>query len=346
MTSLIRIPFADSGDKSAVPETDATGGVNMTQGYGQAYSLDPATDPSAKRIEREMMNGLFNLVTSAIGEIQVSGVTPFITSDDNGGTPYSYMKGAVTFLNGVIYQSLADSNTTTPPSSQWAELSGSGRLINLKIFKASGIYTASAGTKKIIVEVQGGGGGGGGASLTASGTAVASAAAGGTAGCYARAQLDAPSGGVPITVGSGGTGGVGNNSGGGGGLSSYGALVTAGGGYGGSNMAQDATPAIVVAAASTQPGGSVPVGGNINSSTATTQYNFGVRLSGTVANSGSGGSSSFGNGGGGSGVSNTPGGDAASYGAGGGGARSAGTAAITFNGGKGGSGVVLVWEYS
>jgi len=122
MTSLIRIPFADSGDKSAVPETDATGGVNMTQGYGQAYSLDPATDPSAKRIEREMMNGLFNLITAAISEMQSAGVTPFITEDDNDGTAFSYGKGAMTILGGVVYQSLEDANTTTPPGAKWATL--------------------------------------------------------------------------------------------------------------------------------------------------------------------------------------------------------------------------------
>ena len=51
MTSLIKVPFASSGDKTAVPDIDSTGAVNMTQGYGQAYSLDPVTDPSAKRIE-------------------------------------------------------------------------------------------------------------------------------------------------------------------------------------------------------------------------------------------------------------------------------------------------------
>ncbi|MDM1674016.1 phage tail protein, partial [Escherichia coli] len=82
MTSLIKVPFASSGDKTAVPNTDSGGGVNMTQGYGQAYSLDPATDPSAKRIERDKMNWLFNLITTAINEIQNSGITPFITSDD------------------------------------------------------------------------------------------------------------------------------------------------------------------------------------------------------------------------------------------------------------------------
>ena len=122
MTSLIKVPFASSGDKTAVPETDASGGVNMTQGYGQAYSLDPATDPSAKRIERDKMNWIFNLITKAINEIQTTGIAPFITSADNGGSPFLYGQGAMVSLAGVVYQSLEAANTTTPPGAKWAEV--------------------------------------------------------------------------------------------------------------------------------------------------------------------------------------------------------------------------------
>ena len=118
--NFIKVPFADSGDKTPVPETDAGGSVNMTQGYTQAYSLDPATDPSAKRIEREKMNGLFNVITAALNEIQTRGVATFISSNDNGGSPFSYGKGSVVILDGVVYQSLVDGNTDTPPSSKWA----------------------------------------------------------------------------------------------------------------------------------------------------------------------------------------------------------------------------------
>ncbi|MCX8993529.1 hypothetical protein NLN85_13600 [Citrobacter portucalensis] len=122
MTSFIKVPFASSGDKVAVPDTDSGGGVNMTQGYGQAYSLDPATDPSAKRIERDKMNWLFNRITQAINEIQSGGVAPFITSADNGGSAFSYGKGVLVSLGGVVYQSLVASNTSTPPGANWAAL--------------------------------------------------------------------------------------------------------------------------------------------------------------------------------------------------------------------------------
>lgn len=122
MTSFIKVPFASSGDKAAVPDTDAGGGVNMTQGYGQAYSLDPATDPSAKRIERDKMNWLFNRITQAINEIQSSGVATFIANTDNGGSAFSYGKGALVSLGGVVYQSLTAANNTIPPSASWEAL--------------------------------------------------------------------------------------------------------------------------------------------------------------------------------------------------------------------------------
>lgn len=114
MTTFIKIPFAQSGDKVNPPDTDAAGGVNWTQGYPTAYSRDPATDPSAKRIEREMFNGLLNRLSSAINEIQVNGVAPYITAADNGGSAFVYNIGATVLYNGELYKSIKSGNTDLP----------------------------------------------------------------------------------------------------------------------------------------------------------------------------------------------------------------------------------------
>lgn len=114
MTTLIKVPFASSGDKATVPVTDSTGGVNWTQGYGPDYSKDPLTDASAKRIEREEFNGLLNSLSTAINEIQVNGVAPFITAADNGGSAFAYGKGAIVIYDGVVYQSLKTGNVSLP----------------------------------------------------------------------------------------------------------------------------------------------------------------------------------------------------------------------------------------
>ncbi|WP_410680711.1 PQQ-binding-like beta-propeller repeat protein [Citrobacter braakii] len=142
MTSFIKVPFASSGDKVAVPDTDAGGGVNMTQGYGQDYSLDPATDPSAKRIERDKMNWLFNRITQAINEIQSGGVAPFITSADNGGSAFSYGKGALVSLSGVVYQSLVANNTATPPGANWSALPEKIQPLDATLTALSGLVGA------------------------------------------------------------------------------------------------------------------------------------------------------------------------------------------------------------
>nr|WP_249417048.1 tail fiber protein [Citrobacter freundii] len=143
MTSFIKVPFASSGDKVAVPDTDTGGGVNMTQGYGQAYSLDPATDPSAKRIERDKMNWLFNRITQAINEIQSGGVAPFITSADNGGSAFSYGKGALVSLGGVVYQSLVASNTSTPPGANWSALPEKMQPLDATLTALAGLVGAA-----------------------------------------------------------------------------------------------------------------------------------------------------------------------------------------------------------
>lgn len=125
MTAFIKTPFADSGDKTTVPDTDSAGNVNWAQGFPGDYSKDPDTDASAKRIEREDFNGLVNQITKAINEIQINGVAPFITAADNGGSAFSYGAGAIVFYNKGLWTSLVDGNTITPvEGSNWTQIYG------------------------------------------------------------------------------------------------------------------------------------------------------------------------------------------------------------------------------
>lgn len=349
MTSLIRVPFADSGDKTVVPETDSGGGVNMTQGYGQAYSLDPATDPSAKRIERDKMNGLFHLITSAIGEIQASGCVPFITSDDNGGTPYSYGKGALTILNGVIYQSLEDANTTTPPGAKWsvsANLDNSvGRLLAVKKLTSSGTYTPTEGTKFCIAELQAGGGGGGSTATCANGQSAGGS--GGSAGGYALIKFTAAN--SAVVIGGGGSGGVASPSGtngSNGGDTSIAGVTVFGGGGGWSGPARSTFPQGNNSAGRT--------GSCSNTGSATIVKDVpgqsgqgGIAYGPYNVYGGGGGSSPLGTGAGG-GISTSSSGagvGASNYGSGGSGSASvSGTSSAA--GGGGSAGVIIIWEYS
>lgn len=113
--------FAVSGDVSTVPDaTDPSGYISFTQGYTSDYELPPS-DPNYKEVERDKMNYLFNQVTAALQQYQQLGAPPFITSAMNGGTPFSYAKGARVVKSGVVYQSLINNNTDTPPTSNWID---------------------------------------------------------------------------------------------------------------------------------------------------------------------------------------------------------------------------------
>lgn len=123
MNKFFRIAFANSGDRTVIPNAvDPSGNVSYTEGYGADYQL-PKTDPDAKNIERDKMNDLFYEITLALQELQGQGVPDFITSVLNGGTAYSYSINALVRYSGAVYISLANTNTATPTdATKWALL--------------------------------------------------------------------------------------------------------------------------------------------------------------------------------------------------------------------------------
>lgn len=128
MLKFFRIPFASSGDKTAIPDAaDANGNVSYTQGYGFDYQRQK-TDPAVKNIERDKMNELFFDITTALAELQSFGVPDFITSALNGGTAYSYALNArVKYTDGKVYQSISAANTALPTDpTKWAEVLAPG----------------------------------------------------------------------------------------------------------------------------------------------------------------------------------------------------------------------------
>ncbi|OKP27670.1 hypothetical protein [Serratia fonticola] len=104
---------------------------------------------------------------------------------------------------------------------------GGGRLLSVKAFSSSGMYTPTLGTKSVRVKVWGGGAGGQG--MAASDTVATSGAAGAYAeSFFALGAMNA----ISITVGSGGSSvGAGSSAyGGSGGTSSFGGMIICTGG--------------------------------------------------------------------------------------------------------------------
>jgi hypothetical protein len=198
-------------------------------------------------------------------------------------------------------------------------------------------YTPSVGTRAVLVEVLGGGGGGGSSQATGS-TQVSSGISGGGA-AYARKWITSAFAGVTIVVGARGAAGTTGGAGGTGGTSSFGAIMSCTGGLGG--PAGPASPNTNAGGSTTAAGGN-PSGGDINvvgqCSQASLYFGQGSTLAGVA------GSTIYGMSPIAYGVS-TDGAPANGYGAG-------GTAAVSLssspahNGGIGGPGLVLIWEYA
>lgn len=210
---------------------------------------------------------------------------------------------------------VAGTTVLTLPTQSGTLSIGGGNLIGYQVFTATGNYTKATNNPSfVIVEVQGGGSGGRGISSSIF-------ADGGTSGGYSKKLILASSlsASETVTIGAGGAGSAPLANAGVGGTSSFGAHCSATGG---------SAPASGVATAGLGSGGDINVRGNNSSK----NDGFGA------------GSPMFGGGA----LTPTASGQAgvaavANSGGGGGGALGSGT--TSYNGGTGGSGIVIVWEY-
>ena len=261
-------------------------------------------------------------------------------------TPYGVVCAGTSTTSALqVLNSLGSSGqllTSNGPSAlpSWQSVAGSsGRLLNVQVFTSgSGTYTATAGTNNIIVQCLAGGGGGGGAAAT---SGQLSAGGGGGAGGYSLLLVTGSSATYAYAVGAGGAGGAaGQNNGIVGGNSTFGTLITAtGGGPGGAGPALSSSGLSGVGgAAGTSTGGNYNIAGGIG------QWGYGI--AGGASFPGTGGISIFGSGTFGLASFTTENGTASPANTGAG-----GSAGATFNsgaasGGDGGSGIIIVWEYT
>ena len=242
------------------------------------------------------------------------------------GQQYTYQGATYVFSAQGVWVQVANSTSSI------------GMDVILRIFAANITYVPSTNLISAIVEVVGGAGGGGGAAGLAQQHA---SAGGGGAGGYSRRKLTAAQIGVSqtITIGTGGTGGVGNNTGGNGTATSFGALVIGNGGFGGKACSASASPDV-------GSGGAGGLAGTGDIASPGVPGVSGALGGGGASGGGAGGSSPFG--GGGVGVwiqsSGTNGNNGGGFGSGGAGATVA-NATTTANGGSGTPGVVVVTEY-
>lgn len=249
-------------------------------------------------------------------------------------------------MSAVLAQLIADNtgadvvdDGTTATILANLKIATAGRLIGVRNFSSSGTYTytPTAGTKSVVVEVQGAGGSGGGTAATSAGQAAVGG--GGAAGAYTKGRFTSGFSGVTITVGLGGAQtAAGNNNGNAGATSSFGSLLTAlGGGGGAGGGASSSFPFASAGGVGT----GVPTGGVVNKAGSSAVQPIALLANVLVGSEGA--SSLFGRGG--QSFSTSGNGGPGLSGAGGGGAC-AGASQPAFFGGNGGSGQVTIWEYA
>lgn len=216
---------------------------------------------------------------------------------------------------------------------------GGGRLLNVQVFNASGLYTRTTGATKGIVHVVGGGGGGGGARSTGAG--YLAGGAGGGAGGFASGFITLPVS-QNVVIGAGGAGGVNTGDAGNGGTSSFGSISATGGGAGASSRLDQSASGDIRQQTGGWPG--VGSGGSLVNSYGGAGGNLLLSTSGNSC-AGSGGVSHY------SGsplgaVGTSGNGSAGVGGSGGSGALSDGSPSASYQGGTGGNGLVIIWEYA
>lgn len=265
-----------------------------------------------------------NLTPNGIGKVNISGAYSLPNTLGSVGTMLkSNGAGALTF-----------------------GLPTSFSILNVQTFSVSGTYTPTVGLINAYIEVIGGGSGGGG-KVTTSGISM-TGGDGGYSGSYSAGLFSAASIGASkvVTIGAGGTGGVGATQPTAGGDSSVGSLITAKGGA----LAHNGDPVINGAFLIT-PDFDPKVGSGGTLNIFTSAPSFGIGISNVVSlgagKGGLGGSSFYGGGGRAFCVpagSSAAGQNGSGLGAGGSGAIGINSNASE-NGGNGANGFVIITEY-
>lgn len=261
-------------------------------------------------------------------------------------TPYAVICGGTTSTGalqsiasvGTAGQALISNGAGALPTMQTV----AGKLLAIQTFKANGTYTPTAGMANCVIQCLGGGGAGGG-TPTAS-AVLAAAGSGGGAGGYSQSYVTAATIGASqsVTVGAGGTG-VSNAAGNNGADTSVGSIVIAKGGTGGvagiaSGTANIANPGAGSLGGVAGTGDLTFVGGAGGSA---------IYMGAGGINSGKGGDSTFASGAIQISAVNAAGNSAAANtGGGGSGSVIFGVVGANQAGGNGGSGLVVIYEYS
>ena len=150
MARYFNVPFAETGDKNDIPEpTQADGAVNYTEGYGPDYSLDPvANAATANRVERQIFNELLFQITDVLKEYYERTYPPYTST-------LTYAQYARVLFNNRVYESLINSNNTSPTNTtnwQLVDITGLEALFYTRTAADAAFLNQSEGDARYLNE--------------------------------------------------------------------------------------------------------------------------------------------------------------------------------------------------
>ena len=147
MAKYIGTVFAVGGDMTYPPDSATDGSVNLNTGYTPQYEIDLASgDPTAKAVERNVMNGLFNWLFDNQSFDQAHGLAPWF-STYSGGYPINAMVADNSTGTWQIYRSLKDANSDIPTlATSWELLLTQTEMLNRNPFALGGAKGSASGS--------------------------------------------------------------------------------------------------------------------------------------------------------------------------------------------------------
>ena len=342
--TLVEASWLNDVNTSTYSVLDTVVGTNAITANGPSTVSGSYPNGAAFRFLPAANNtGAVTINVNGIGVVSVTkyGTTPLVAGDLVVGS-WAYVTYDGTrfqLVNPQIVDVAHGGTGATTASQALINLGATGRLIGTQTFTASGTYTPTAGTTRIIVKGQGSGGAGGGS--PASGAGQVAAGGGGGAGGIGETLITSGFSGATVTIGAGGTG-VSGAGGGAGATCTFGTFLSLLGGAGGGSSGPSA-----VIAATGGIGGTSSLGTIYNTS-GQSGDNTGNSFASGISHGAHGADSLYGGGGraftlGGAG--STPGEAATGRGAGGGGSAAFAVGGAQA-GGAGTAGIFVVYEYS
>lgn len=160
MSKYFETPFANSGDKTPIPDpVQIDGSVSYESGFTPDYQADQETDPNAKDVDRAQENQFKHDVTEVLKETQEQGLLPYrndvnypVNAKASAANGFGYKASIINGPASSVVLPVGDtSGTWKPVKPVPTDLSGGSRASVGTIVRGDN----SGGSITILLQVDG-----------------------------------------------------------------------------------------------------------------------------------------------------------------------------------------------